>query len=363
VLIVAPWGERSGGAEEMLFTILKRLDRSLIEPQVGFLSDGPFVSEVEALGIEAWAEPAGRLRNPIAFGRAVAALGRRLRSSGTGEVVAWSAKTQLYVGVARLLFARERRMVWWRHSLSRGHWLDRAATLVPARAVGCSSRACATVQGSLRPHRPTFVVYPGVELPADGDRAAAREALGLGESDWVVGIVGRLQPWKGQDKVVRSVAGLRRRGVDAVGLVVGGTPFGRSASYPAELRELAARLAVAEHVIFTGQVDDPAGLYPAMDAFVSATRGEPFGIAVAEAMAAGIPVVAFAEGGPREIVENGVSGILVESEAGLVDALAGLAVDPARAAAVGEAGKRRAEERFSAAASAASFARQIASRG
>src|SRR5262249_3736407 len=155
-------------------------------PEVGFLADGPFVGEVAALGIEAWTEPAGRLRNPIAFGRAVAALGRRLRASGTGEVVAWSAKTQLYVGIACLIFARGRRVVWWRHSLSADHWLDRAATFVPARAVGCSSRACAAVQASLRPRRPTFVVYPGVELAAHGDREAAREALGLTGADWVV---------------------------------------------------------------------------------------------------------------------------------------------------------------------------------
>jgi glycosyltransferase involved in cell wall biosynthesis len=363
VLIVAPWGERAGGAEQMLFTILKGLDRSVIEPEVGFLADGPFVREIADLGIDAWTVPAGRLRNPLAFGRAVAALGRRLRSSGAADVVAWSAKTQLYVGLARLLYAREARVVWWRHSLAAGHWLDRLATLVPARAVGCSSRACATAQRSLRPRRRTFVVYPGVDVAAGASGTAVRASLGLAESDWVVGIVGRLQPWKGQDKVLRSVAALRERGLEAVGLVVGGTPFGRSESYPAELRELADRLGVGGHVIFTGQVDDPTGLYPAMDAFVSATEGEPFGIVVAEAMAAGIPVVAFAGGGPRELVEDGVSGILVRSEAALVDALAGLASDPTRAAALADAGRRRALESFSGAASAAAFTRELARLG
>jgi glycosyltransferase involved in cell wall biosynthesis len=323
VLIVGPWGERAGGAEEMLWTILRNLNRSMVEPEVGFLSDGPFVAEVTSLGIQT-----GRLRNPLAYANAVRELGVRLRHSNASVVVAWSAKTHLYLGIARLLFTRRRRSAWWQHALpSPGHWIDKLATLIPTTEVGCSSQASAAAQRLLRPQRPTFVVYPGVDPGKPGDRAAVRASLGIDPEAWVVGTVGRLQPRKGQDKVIRAVAKLRARGVPAAALIVGGTAFGLSETYPCELRELARDIGVAEHTTFTGQVDSASPFHAAMDVFVNATHGEAFGIAIVEAMAAGLPVVAFASGGPTEIIETGASGILVSSDGDLVEALAMLATD------------------------------------
>jgi FkbM family methyltransferase len=356
VLIVAPWGERAGGAEQMLWTILRNLDRSVIEPEVGFLSDGPFVAEVAALGIDTWVVPAGRLRNPIAYVRTVLRLGRRIRRSNASVVVAWSAKTQIYLGVARLLLTREHRGIWWQHAIPTGHWIDRLATLAPTDAVGCSSSACATSQARMRPRRRTYVAYPGVdagEEPEDG--RALRAELGIRSDSWVIGVVGRLQPWKRQDRVIRAVAQLRARNVPAVGLVVGGSAFGLSQSYPSDLQELAVDLRVAEHTVFTGQVDDPSAFYAAMDVFVNATESEPFGIALVEAMAAGLPVVAFAKGGPAEIVRDDVSGRLVSTDEELVDVLASLASNPDLAHQLGKAATSRARE-FGGRRSAEAFA-------
>ena len=78
------------------------------------------------------------------------------------------------------------------------------------------------------------------------------------------------------------------------------------------------------------------------------SKDEPFGIVLVEAMAAGKPVVATRTGGPLDIVEEGVTGLLVEAgdDKQLADAILELLGDPERAAAMGQAGRKRAEEHF-----------------
>jgi glycosyltransferase involved in cell wall biosynthesis len=326
VLIVAPWGERAGGAEQMLWTILRHLDRSKIEPEVVFLSAGPFADEVSSLGIDVWTLPSGRLRQPKKYIRTVTRLAERIRSGEFDIVLAWSAKAHLYLGAANVLTRRKVPALWWQHAVATRHWLDRLATLVPAAAIGCSSRACAQAQAHLRPHRHTFVVYPGVEPNVVTGTGVTRATLGISDDAFVVGSVGRLQPWKGHDRVIAAVAGLRRRAIPAAALMVGGESFGLSPGYGERLRRLADELGIGGYVVFTGAVADARPYYPVMDAFVNASDEEPFGIAIVEAMLAARPVVAFARGGPAEIIEDGVSGLLVGDSAQLVDALAALAL-------------------------------------
>ena len=288
VLIVARWGERDGGAEEMLWVILRHLDRSIVDPEVGFLSHGPFVDEVASLGIRTFVVTAGRLRNPFAYARTVARLARIIRRNRPDVVVAWSAKVHSIRVSAAALVGRRQSTVWWQHAIATGHWLDRLATLVPAGEIGCSSRACERAQLRLWPRRQTFVVFPGVEA-RESTVVVTRREFGIPGDAWVVGIVGRLQPSKGQHRVIRAVAELRGHGVPALALIVGGSAFGFTADYSTELRQLAIDLAVEDDVVFSGQVKDAAPFYPLMDVFVNASEAEPFGIAVVEAMAAGCP--------------------------------------------------------------------------
>ncbi len=351
VLVVAPWGERAGGAEEMLSTLLRHLDRSVVEPEVVFLGDGQFVREVVGLGIPVWVMPSGRLRDVHRFVRTIARLARLMREREPDVVLAWSAKAHLYAGGAAVIAGR--RSMWWQHMIPDGHWLDRLATVVPASAIGCSSQACAHGQKRLWPRRRTFVVYPGVEL-RQPDRSLTREQFGIPADATVVGIVGRLQPWKGQDRVIRAVAELRNEGVPAFALVVGGAAFGLSKDYASGLRRLAHDLDVEGHVCFTGQVGDAWPYYSLMDVFVSASEMEPFGIVIVEAMAAGIPVVAKASGGAAEIVTNGLTGLAVEHE-DLTSALRRLTQDPVLTRSLVAAGSHVAI-RFAAAASARAFA-------
>jgi glycosyltransferase involved in cell wall biosynthesis len=116
-----------------------------------------------------------------------------------------------------------------------------------------------------------------------------------------------------------------------------------------ELEHLAATLGLSDHVEFLGHREDVPALLAAADAFVLPSRSEAFPNGAIEAMAAGIPVVACAVGGLLDLIQDGRTGLLVppgDSNA-LAGALRGLIEDPARAHAIGTAGRRLVQQRYS----------------
>jgi glycosyltransferase involved in cell wall biosynthesis len=354
VLITTPWAQRLGGAENMLWTFLRHVNRSRIEPVVVFFEAGRFEREIADLGIRTFVVPAGRLRELSSGMRAVWTLVRLLRRERPNLLLNWMPKTHLYGGSAAILTRMSNRVVWWQHGVPDGHWLDRLATLLPARAVGCSSQRAALAQSSLRPRRDTFVVHPGVD-PIDPPSADAvkqvRDEIGADPGRPVLGIVGRLQPWKGQHEFLRALATLRTNRMDVHGLIVGGNAWNLSPDYERELHDLALDLGLTESVTFTGQVEDAMPYIAAMDVLVSASAEEPFGIVLVEAMALGLPVVAVDAAGPREIVDNGRTGVLVPepSHEELAGALEPLLRDAPWRRSLGEAGRARFQTCFQAA--------------
>jgi glycosyltransferase involved in cell wall biosynthesis len=177
----------------------------------------------------------------------------------------------------------------------------------------------------------------------------------------VVGIVGRLQRWKRVELAIEAMAHVP----EATLRVVGGTFPGLDEDYPDELRELASARGAA--VDFAGEAPDGAAAIRDLDVLVHCADHEPFGLVLVEAMLAGVPIVASREGGPAEIVRDGVDGLLVDVERPreVAGAVAGLLADPGRRAAMGAAGRARALERFSAermAADAWACVREVASR-
>jgi len=188
---------------------------------------------------------------------------------------------------------------------------------------------------------------PGIDAdrfrPDPGARAAVRRRYALGDAP-VVTCVSRLVARKGQDVLIRALPGIRARVPGTRLLLVGGGPdAGR-------LRALAVAHGVADAVVFAGAVDeaDLAAHHAAGDVFAlpCRTRGwgldvEGLGIALLEASASGLPVVAGRSGGAPETVQEGRTGHVVDGRdlPALVEALVGLLADPARAAAMGAAGR------------------------
>jgi glycosyltransferase involved in cell wall biosynthesis len=147
-------------------------------------------------------------------------------------------------------------------------------------------------------------------------REAARAGLGLPPDAPLIAVVAQITPWKGQDVAVRALAAVRRRHPDARLLLVGEPKFvSRSTRYDNlrfrdELRDLIADCGLQDAVEFLGERDDVPAILRAVDMLLVPSWEEPLGRSMLEAMASGTPVVATDVGGPREVVEDGVSGLL-----------------------------------------------------
>jgi glycosyltransferase involved in cell wall biosynthesis len=316
VVLTMSFAERLGGAERVLWTVLRGMDRSRVEPVAIFFGHGPFVDEVEALGVRTYVVPVGRFRQVGTGLAAVLRLARILRAERPDVVLNFILKTQLYTAPAAVLAGLRRRVVWWQHDLPGRQGMDRIATLLPARAVIASSEAAAAAQARYRPRRPTLAVAPGIAAPPVASAAELgelRTSLGIPAGRTVVGIVGRLQRWKGQHRFLEAVARLRADGHDLHALVVGGGQHGIEPEYEDEVRRRASELGLDGAVTFTGQVPDAGRHLQLMDVSVNASEPEPFGLVLLESMAVGVPVVAVDAAGPAEILDGGSCGVLVPS--------------------------------------------------
>ena len=338
ILITAPWGEALGGAEAMLQAVLRGGQASGHELEVVFFEDGPWPAELSAEGFTVEVLSVGRVRQVHRGVATIARLTWLLRRRKPDLMLNWAAKTHLYGAPAAVLAGMSDRVVWWQQAIPRRLWLDVWATRLPAAAIGCYSRAAADAQARLSPSRRTFIVAAGAPVPA-GEPAPA--AVELPEGVPVVGLVGRLQPWKGQDRLLRAHALLRERGHRMHTLIVGGDAYGLSARYAESIPALVAELGLGEEVTMTGQVPDAGPYMARMDILVNASDPEPFGIVLLEGMARSLAVVAVASGGPKDFIAHEQTGVLARSgdPAALADALEPLLTSPERRDALGHAAR------------------------
>jgi glycosyltransferase involved in cell wall biosynthesis len=194
-------------------------------------------------------------------------------------------------------------------------------------------------------------VYNGIDLEAGArpaDRSGVRAEFGIEQGAPLAGLVGRLVDWKGPDCFIKAAAAVVKDLPDARFLLVGDAIFGEK-SFVDELKEMCSELGVADKVIFTGFRDDISAIMRSIDLLVHAsTLPEPFGMVLIEAMAERRPVVATRAGGVLEIVDDGVTGILVppRDSTAMARAMAALLSAPDTARAMGEAGLERARRLF-----------------
>ncbi len=343
----------------MLQMVLDGVKGARHELKLVFLEPGPWPSELSESGFRVEVLAAGRLRDFHRGAGTVLRLARIMREVQPDVIVSWMGKAHLYAAPAAMLAGMRDRLVWWQHGIPERHWLDRCATLLPAIAVGASSHASALAQARMFPSRPTFVVPPGARDPHG---QASGVHLDLPADVPVIGIVGRLQPWKGQDRLLEALALLRERGLPTHALIVGGDAHGLSPDYARSLPRLIDRLGMGDAVTMTGQVADAGPYIERMDVLVNASEAEPFGIVLLEAMARGVAVVAVDAGGPSEIVENGSTGVLASSGApsALADAVRSLLVSPDLRHAIARAGRERFVEEFTDVAMRERFFQSIA---
>jgi glycosyltransferase involved in cell wall biosynthesis len=174
--------------------------------------------------------------------------------------------------------------------------------------------------------------------------ARLRAEMGAGDGDVVCGVVGRLVWEKGYAEVFAAVRALRYRAPNVRIVVIGPQEPAKAGAVSDE--DLAR--AAAEGITFLGMRDDVDALYAAMDMYVLASYREGFPRSAMEASAMGLPVVATDIRGCRQVVDDGLTGILVRKAdaVALTDAIVRLANSPELRARMGAAGVRKATNDF-----------------
>jgi glycosyltransferase involved in cell wall biosynthesis len=310
------------GGEIALLRLLPHLDR--VNPHVVLAEDGPLVAELHLAGISTEVLPMGdgarRLRKASVHGTGVppfaaaatatyvVRLARRLRQLKPDLVHTNSLKAGVYGSLAARLAGVP--VMWHVRDRIAEDYLPRSAVrLVRGMsrhlAAAVVANSTATMETLVADREPVVIysVLPEVMSASPVDRVTAGPTT--------YGIVGRLAPWKGQHVFLRAFASAFPDGHERA-IVIGGALFGED-GYARELEALAASLGIAERVEFRGFRTDVWDELSRLDVLVHASvTPEPFGQVILEGMAAGVPVIAARAGGPAEILDDDLTGVLYE---------------------------------------------------
>ncbi|MBI3621660.1 MAG: glycosyltransferase family 4 protein [Nitrospirae bacterium] len=361
------------GAPLFLLRLAAGLKTKGHEPIVFSPADGPVTREFESAGIRVLISPlthAGIGRE--AFDREVARTASRFEGLGIELVLCNTLNTYYALYLARVL---GKPALWCIHecappydhfrSLCATRELTQAALeafALPARLV-CVSQLAARMYGGPEAGSCLTVIRHGIDLDAvdryarEHDREALRRARGVEAGTLVVTIVGTVCDRKGQLVFVRAaerlLAGHRRLRFFIVGA--------RGGAYAGLVERTVAERGLAGAVTIVPETRDVYAFFRLSDIVVSASYEEPFGLAVLEAMAFGVPVVGTDVLGVAEHFENGRELLLTPpgDDAALADRIALLCDDPRLAAALGGAAARRVHEGFAAGAMVDAYERVL----
>lgn len=198
----------------------------------------------------------------------------------------------------------------------------------------------------------TLVIHCGID-PLRYRQIESPEQLRLKHaipgSAHVIGVVGNLRAWKGQEIIVRAT-GLLLAKYPSIRCVLAGGHTQNDLRYLNHLKELCRQLGIEDNVVFAGFQQNSIDYMRLMDVVAhTSIHPEPFGIVTLEAMLLAKPLVSTTIGGPAEVVVNGVTGILVDPGKPklLADAIGSLLADPGAAAEMGRRGLQRLQSEFS----------------
>lgn len=344
-----------GGAERSLLDLAARLPGHGVGADI--VTAAPALAErARAAGVRFHRLDLPRLRSVRAPLRAVPAvrqLRHLLRDTGATVIVANTARAAPYAAAATA--GSPIAFVWYVRDFSLAEGAPRRRRLDAAIRRVLQGRAAATIAVSvavaagLPSSRRVVVVPNGVAVPHGRvDGLAFRQRWEVPPGVPVVGVVGRLRPWKGQDRFLQAMASIVPSHPSARFVLVGSGGEEPDAAYEGRLQRLAGTGPLRGRVTCCGWVDDPGPAYAALDVLVHPGDPEPFGRVVAEAMSHGVPVVGFAQGALPELIEPDVTGLLVapDDPNGLAGAVSALLRDPARRHRMSVAARRLATRRF-----------------
>jgi len=355
LLVTNDFPPRSGGIQQYCHNLVRRLPADRV---VVYAPDWPGAAAFDA------AQPFRVVRHPDRTMLPVPDVLRRavaLAGEVRPDVICFGAAFPLGLLAGRLTRATGVPCIGFTHgvevAVGRVPLVNRLQVRVAGQLrllTAVSHWSAARIRRAVRGRCPVELLPAGVDAdtyhPAV-DGSQVRERHGLGSSPVCV-CISRLVPRKGQDRLIQAWPQVVARIPEARLLLVGGGPYER------RLRRLAAASPVANRIHLAGEVawEELPAHYAAGDVFAMPCRTrwlgldlEALGVVFLEASAAGLPVVAGRSGGAPETVVEGLTGTAVDGRrpGPVAGAVAGLLADPARARAMGAAGRRRVEDEFS----------------
>ncbi len=358
-----------GGGEIALFNIVRYIDRTVVEPSVLLFEDGPFaeklrpVVDLHLLPLAPSVAKASKDGLGVSSGMKVSAVWLTLRhihkvtrfarASKADVIHTNSLKADIIGGLAGRLAGIP--VIWHIRDRIDSDYLPASVVKVfrvlsrtiPKFVIANSDATLATVH--LNGRRPSAAIGSGVDLshPAFSAEAVAQPRVSEREGA-LIGLVGRISPWKGQDIFLRAAAQVLKQHPHTRFQIIGASLF-TEREYEESLQSLCKDLDIEHAVEFTGFVQNVPERVARLDMLVHAsTTGEPFGQVIIEGMAASKSVVATNGGGVPEIVQDGVTGILVPMKdvEAMANAISFLLEHPEIATRMGQLGRKRVMEKF-----------------
>ena len=300
----------TGGTERLVVDLCTRLRRRFRMAVCCLDSEGALASELAEFGIDVVP-----LRREPGFRPSLAARIARVADQYHATVVHCHQYSPFVYGRLASLLAPKLRVVFTEH----GRHSDAPAPLRRRLINPLLSSRCGPVYSVSSALRQSMiaegfaaaqidVIHNGVDpgpRPTLADRRTARYNLGIWGNTVVVGTVARLDPVKNLESLIEAFASVTEF-VPRCALVIVGDGSERE-----RLEARVRSLGIADMVRFLGNRSDVRRLLPAFDVFVNSSVSEGVSLTILEAMATGLPVIATAVGGTPEIVEDGITGLLV----------------------------------------------------
>lgn len=368
ILYVSPFAHSISGPDQSLLSYLRYCDRSKYEPWIAlprrrsifwdlFEQAGATIIPMPIEAISRTTNPSHISRMLLNYKRSVQMLKDLILSEGVALV---HSNIETVLSGARAAYLTQRPSVHHFRNItsSRPRWIYKALTTFIGRHstyIIANSKAVADVVGSVIAREKIIVIPNSVDNTAYEDNEAVfdlRKELAIGEEYRILATIGRIDPRKGYNHLISMAALLKKKGHKFRLLFVGDAQTEMERRYQKELKAKIEAQGLNSEVLLLGYRADVPKILKAIDVFVFASLSEGFGRVVLEAMAAAKPVVSVAVGGVPELVEDKTTGFLlsIHDPSCFAKAVSHLLSNPTEAALMGQAGYRKAVERFSAAA-------------
>ncbi len=350
-----------GGSDYCMFKLVTTLDRSRFNPMVLLGLETEIAAKYQEYGIPVLILPMHRIRKTkdlrYQLGFILSSLPTifriaRLINQHCIDIIHSNDFQDFYGAIAaRLTGAKAiqhdrvimRRPVWLRKLLVWFILVSNHQVVAISEAV---AREMLSVRGKVHPKVVTLYDWLDMERVGHNDEIGRfREEIGIPKEAVLIGVVGRLEHWKGQHIFIRAAAEVIKNHPQSRFVVVGGQVLGRGREkYQDELKALAHDLKISDKIVFGGYRTDIMNVMDSLDIFVhSSVEPEPFGLVIMEAMSIGKAVVAPHEGGILDQVVEGFTGLFYKpgDHYEMAKVICKLIENPELRRRMGQAGKER----------------------